>query len=123
MNGLKEKFLLKQIATNLIPAEIIERPKQPYRAPISKCFLGPKAPDYAEELLSERAIKKKGYFDAKKVSGLLNKCRKQESDLLSERENMAVVGILSTQLLDELFLKDFPPYPIKEPEKVSIFRQ
>jgi len=121
MNGLKEKFLLKQIARGLIPTELIERPKQPYRAPISKCFLGPAAPDYAEGLLSERVIKEKGYFDAKKVSRLLDKCRRQEGDLLSERENMAVVGILSTQLLDELFLQDFPPQPIIEPENVRVY--
>ena len=120
MNGLTEKFLLKQVATNLIPPELIERPKQPYRAPISNCFLGPTAPDYADDLLSEKAIKAKGYFDAKKVSRLLEKSRKQEGDLLSERENMAVVGILSTQLIDELFLRDFPPSPIKEPENVKI---
>lgn len=123
MNGLTEKYLLKQVARDLIPPELIERPKQPYRAPISKCFLGPSAPEYADELLSEDAIRRKGYFDANRVSRLLDKCRKQEGDLLSERENMAVVGILSTQLLDELFLGDFPPSPIKKPEKVSIFRQ
>lgn len=123
MNGLKEKFLLKQIARNFIPPELIERPKQPYRAPISKCFLGPAAPDYAEDLLSENAIRRKGYFDLKKVLRLLEKCRGQAGYLLSERENMAVVGILSTQLLDELFLQNFPPFPIKEPEDVKVYRQ
>lgn len=121
MNGLKEKFLLKQIARDLIPPELIERPKQPYRAPISKCFLGPAAPDYAGDLLSESSIRSKGYFDVKKVLGLLDKCRRQAGELLSERENMAVVGILSTQLVDELFLQDFPPQPIIEPENVRVY--
>lgn len=123
MNGLKEKFLLKKIAGGLIPPELIERPKQPYRAPISRCFVGPSAPEYANDLLSEKVIKEKGYFDAKKVSRLLDKCRRRAGELLSERENMAVVGILSTQLLDELFLQNFPPSPIKEPEDVTIYRQ
>jgi hypothetical protein len=33
---------------------------------------------------------------------------------------MAVVGILSTQLLDYLFLRNFPPSPVKEPDNVKI---
>ncbi|RLB39691.1 MAG: asparagine synthase (glutamine-hydrolyzing) [Deltaproteobacteria bacterium] len=121
INGLNEKFLLKKAASNLIPREVAERPKQPYRAPISKCFLGQGAPEFARELLSERCIKDKGYFDPVRVSRLMAKCRNQDGNLVSERENMALVGILSTQLLDELFIKNFPPYPIKEPENVRIF--
>jgi len=31
--GLKEKFLLKQLAANKVPASIVHRVKQPYRAP------------------------------------------------------------------------------------------
>ncbi len=121
INGLTEKFLLKKAASNVIPQELVERPKQPYRAPISKCFVGPSAPEFARELLSEPSIKDKGYFDPARVSRLMNKCSRQEGSLLSERENMALVGILSTQLLDELFIKNFPPYPIEEPEDVKLF--
>ena len=40
MNGLNEKFILKNAARNIIPDELIDRPKQPYRAPISRCFFG-----------------------------------------------------------------------------------
>jgi asparagine synthase (glutamine-hydrolysing) len=55
------------------------------------------------------------------VTKLVEKCRKQEGHLLSERENMALVGIISTQLLDYLFVRNFPPYPIHEPEIVKTF--
>jgi asparagine synthase (glutamine-hydrolysing) len=120
MNGLDEKYILKHTATGMIPSEIIKRPKQPYRAPISRCFFGDKQLDYVEDLLSEKSIKQKGYFDAKKVSSLVNKCRKQDGQLLSERENMALVGILSTQLVDEQFINNFPAYPIKEPKNLKI---
>ena len=123
MNGLKEKFLLKKIARDLIPSDLVDRPKQPYRAPIGRCFLGPSAPEFAEDLFSDSSIRRRGYFDPWRVSRLLNKCRQREGQILSERENMAVAGILSTQLVDELFLQDFPPFPIKEPEEVAVFRQ
>ena len=121
MNGLKEKFILKQAAQNLIPPELIERPKQPYRAPISQCFLGDRPPDYVEDLLSESAIRRNGYFEVKRVSNFLAKCRQHEGRILSERENMALVGILSTQLLDHLFLKEFPS--VQEPDHIRFFTQ
>jgi hypothetical protein len=43
--------------------------------------------------------------------------------LSSQGDRMAVVGILSTQLLDYLFFRDFPPYSIHEPEDVQVYRQ
>ena len=37
--GLKEKYLLKKLARKLLPEEIGQRPKRPYRAPIHGSFL------------------------------------------------------------------------------------
>jgi asparagine synthase (glutamine-hydrolysing) len=105
MNGLKEKFVLKHAAKKTVPKELIDRPKQPYRAPITESFFDKFAPSYVKELLSEKSIQQKGYFDHKKVSSLVDKCPKNRGKLLSERENMAIVGILSTQLLDEMYIK------------------
>lgn len=110
LNGLIEKNILKQIARRQVPAELIDRPKQPYRAPISRCFMGSKAPGYVLDMLSETALNDAGYFDPPKVQRLIAKSRKQEGRLTSERENMALVAILSTQLLDRQFLRDFPDF-------------
>jgi asparagine synthase (glutamine-hydrolysing) len=123
LNGLTEKYVLKKAAKDLVPLELIDRPKQPYRAPISRCFLGDQKLGYVEELLSEEGIKKFGYFDPKRVSRLVAKARKADGELLSERENMAVVGILSTQLIHHHFIENFPAYPIEEPKQVKIFRK
>jgi asparagine synthase (glutamine-hydrolysing) len=57
------------------------------------------------------------------VSALVNKCDKGQGEILSERENMALVGILSTQLLDNMFLKDFPSREIRVPENIRVFAQ
>ena len=121
LNGLTEKYILKQIARNIIPDELIDRPKQPYRAPISRCFFGKEAPDYVDELLSEDSLKKTGYFNPEKVSKLTSKCQRQKGLILSERENMALVGILSTQLVDHQFIRNFPAYPIQEAQDVKIY--
>ena len=52
LNGLTEKYLLKEISREWLPAEISDRPKQPYRAPIHRAFFNDSPPDYVEELLS-----------------------------------------------------------------------
>lgn len=121
MNVLKDKYILRKAANGLIPPELALRPKQPYRAPISRCFMGRQAPDYVDELLSADALNAAGYFNPEKVSRLVDKCRKQDGALLSERENMAVVGIISTQLLDHLFVRRYTSRSILEADNVQIY--
>jgi asparagine synthase (glutamine-hydrolysing) len=123
MNGLKDKYILRQSARSLIPEELASRTKQPYRAPISKCFIGDQPQEYVMELLSEKALKHAGVFDPGKVSRLIAKCQKQEGNLLSERENMAIVGIISIQLLHHQFIDKFPAVPIEEPKEIKIFEE
>jgi asparagine synthase (glutamine-hydrolysing) len=122
LNVLKDKFILRETAKDLIPPELAKRPKQPYRAPVSRCFLGDNIYDYVKELLSEHALRQTGYFHPGKVTKLLEKGQRQEGYLLSERENMALVGIISTQLLDHQFIQNFPPYPVNEPMNIKIFK-
>lgn len=110
LNGLTEKYILKQIAREQVPLELVDRSKQPYRAPISRCFMCSSPPDYVPELLSESALKQAGYFHPQKVQRLVNKCRQQDGRLASERENMALVAILSTQLLDHQYIQSFPDF-------------
>jgi asparagine synthase (glutamine-hydrolysing) len=122
LNGLTEKFILKQIARNQVPAQLIDRPKQPYRAPISRCFMGAQPPEYVLDLLSEAFLKHTGYFDPTKVQRLATKCRQQDGRLVSERENMALVAILSTLLLEHQFIQNFPSFS-KDPVHHTISAQ
>jgi len=119
--GLKDKFVLREAAQDVIPPELANRPKHPYRAPISRCFFGDLTLPYVEELLSEGSIKEKGYFHPTKVTRLVEKVRRQDGQLLSERENMGLIGILSTQLMDEMFIKNFPYHAVVEPQNVKVY--
>jgi asparagine synthase (glutamine-hydrolysing) len=102
MKVLNEKYLLKQACEGLVPGSILARRKQPYRAPDSRVFFDAAAPAYVEELLEPCAIKKNGIFDAKAVSILMNKFRAGKAQ--SVKDDMALVGVLSTQLLASQFL-------------------
>jgi asparagine synthase (glutamine-hydrolysing) len=103
IRGLSEKHLLKKAMGRYLPAVVVDRPKQPYRAPEGESFFGPGAPDYVRELLSPAAIRRTGFFDAGSVDRLVSKCG--SGIPLGFRDNMAIVGILSVQLLDQFFVR------------------
>ncbi len=108
MPGLREKSLLKRAAADLLPARIVQRPKQPYRAPAAKSVLGVPMNGRAGVLLSPAAIAGTGYFDRSKVAGLLDK-HARTGGTLAEMENMALMAILSTQALHWSFIDNNGP--------------
>ena len=105
MKVLNEKYLLKKAMRGYVPDSIINRYKQPYRAPDIPSFFGDKVPDYVNELLSPEAIRDAGYFDDKKVALLLKKIKRGMA--IGYKDNMTFVGILSTQSWHQQFIKDF----------------
>jgi len=105
LRGLTEKYLLKEIGREWLPPDIIDRPKQPFRAPIHRAFFNDTPPDYLEELLSPSAITGSGYFNPGAVNHLVAKLRQGQG--LSETDDMALAGIISTQLVDRQFISDF----------------
>jgi asparagine synthase (glutamine-hydrolysing) len=107
LRGLAEKWLLKQLGHKLVPADVWRRPKQPYRAPIHRSFFNENTPEYVPELLSERALREAGLFNPGAVARLARKA--QASARLSEVDEMALVGILSTQLVHHRFVEAFQP--------------
>jgi len=106
---LDEKHVLKRVAQSIVPPEIVARKKQPYRAPNALCFIADDAPGYIREALSETAVLEANVFDPKSVAGLLGKCQARTIDGdLSNSDNMALVGVLSTQLLHQQFIANRP---------------
>ena len=103
LNGLDEKHLLKRLMKNKLPDEILKRPKQAYRAPIHSLFVSEQVlPEYLENMLSEQAITQAGLFNPEYVSQLLSKMKTKKQ--VSEIDNMAITAILSTQILNDLFI-------------------
>jgi len=119
LRGLTEKYLLKKLASQWLPDTIWKRPKRPYRAPIQRSFFNAQAPEYVAELLSAGGIRATGLFNPAAVGQLTAKA--QRVDHLSETDEMALAGILSAQLLHQLFIHDFRmPPPISQTDEVKI---
>jgi asparagine synthase (glutamine-hydrolysing) len=119
INGLNEKFILKESFKHLLPADIAKRPKQPYRAPIASVFLADDTPDLIKEMLDENTIKNYGYFENKAISGLVKKLKRSSANT-SARDDMALVAAVSTQLLHYHFIENFSQHRFKLPEKQNI---
>jgi len=101
IRGLEEKFLLKRAMGDYLPRSILERPKQPYRAPDALCFFQPGAPEWVGELLAPAALARAGIFDPQAVASLARKCGRGDGRAMSNTDNMSIVGVLSTMLLHE----------------------
>lgn len=111
LRGLDEKHVLKRLGRDLLPPEVLQRKKQPYRAPDAASFVGPDAPAWVSELLSESHVRAAEVFEPRAVANVYGKCRRNaERGQFSNADNMALVGILSTQLLYEHLLK--PPMAV-----------
>ncbi len=104
LSALKEKAILRKALTGLLPDGILERRKQPYRAPDAPSFFCDGKPlPYVEDLLSSDRVRRAGYFEPTAVSRLVEKCRVGKA--IGFGDNMALVGILSTMLVDEIFVR------------------
>jgi asparagine synthase (glutamine-hydrolysing) len=105
MRALNEKYLLKKAFREYLPAEIIKRYKQPYRAPDIPAFFGGGTPAYATELLDKQKLRDYGYFEADKVERLIRKI--QAGRAIGYKDNMALIGILSTQVWHYHFIENY----------------
>jgi len=107
LRGLSEKWLLRFIARKYLPAEIGTRRKRPYRAPIQRSFFGTEGArsETVRDVLTEEALNRSGLFNPRAVAQLMSKAAGGAP--LSEIDEMAVVGIISTQLIDSQFVRDY----------------
>jgi asparagine synthase (glutamine-hydrolysing) len=121
LRGLTEKYLLKKAAQPWLPDIIRQRPKRPYRAPIHRSFFNDKTPGYVRDLLSPEAIKRTGLFKQGAIEQLVRKI--DAGAAVGETDDMALAGILSTQLVHERFIRNFRrAEPLANKDRVKIVR-
>jgi len=105
---LDEKHVLKRLGGGLLPAEILERKKQPYRAPDALSFRDPAAREWVREVADARALDTAGVFGRAAAQVLEKSLGERGDGQCSNTDNMAVVGILSTQILHHQLLRRQP---------------
>ena len=103
--GLREKDVLRRVTRRLLPKAIAGRRKQPYRAPIHRSLFPQRPLDFVETLLDEASLRRTALFKAEMVGQLRDKVRR--GGPLGETDDMALAGIVSTQLLHHQFIDGF----------------
>jgi len=73
------KWLLRQVAARLLPAAILDKPKQGFAIPLSGWLRGELAP-MAADLLGSRRFRERGLFDPQRVARLLDEHRAGRAD-------------------------------------------
>lgn len=105
--GLDEKHVLKRAFADLVPSEIVRRPKQPYRAPDAAGFFSSSPPEWLREVTSARAIAEAGLFRPAVAERVLEKSRARAGRGLGNSDSMRLMALLSLQLLHTLFVRDW----------------
>jgi hypothetical protein len=95
----------------LLPEEICWRPKFAYQAPEVRAFFRADKTNspLVDRYLTEGAARRAGFFDPGLVGALRQKIELSELSRLGTRDNMALIQILSTHILQaELMDADIP---------------
>ena len=99
MRGVREKYILRRAMRGVVPREILQRRKRGLVAPSDQWTRN--LPEFAEDLLSERCVREKGYFNDTYVRRLLQQHRAGTANF-----GRHLVGILWVHLWDDLFRRD-----------------
>ena len=123
LRGLREKVGLRRVSAGVVPEAVRTRKKWPYRAPIAEPLLSTPGGRSLLELLEPRQVEAAGIFDPRSVANLRAKLDRQDATAVSEVDEMALVGAVSTMLLHEAFVAGrstaVPAVPTKVVERIE----
>lgn len=102
-----EKYILKQVARNKLPDDIVNREKFGFHAPGTPYMLNENI-EWVNDMLSHEQIKRQGYFDPDSIENLKQQYRKPGFRLRIPYEDDLLMIVLSFGVLLDVF--DMPDY-------------
>ncbi|HEY6802281.1 MAG TPA: asparagine synthase (glutamine-hydrolyzing) [Pyrinomonadaceae bacterium] len=102
LNEFTEKYILKKVAQDLVPKQIIKREKFGFRAPGSP-FLLQQNLEWINDLLSYDRIKRQGYFNPDTIETLKSQYSEPGFKLHPHLELDLLIMVLTFNLLLDLF--------------------
>lgn len=114
LNGLIEKYILKQVARSYIPKEIFEREKFGFVAPGSSALLKKNIP-WVNRILSYETISRQGYFNPDTIERLKELYSKDDFKLNLPFESDLLMIVLTFGVFLERFdMPDYQDAPIRK---------
>ena len=111
--GLETKHLLKRAVKDLVPAEILNRPKQGFGVPIQE-WINQQLRSRIRDTLSDARTRQRGYIDSRYVSVLLDEHERGRRD-----HSMSLWALVMLELWHRQFL-DGPITSRKESREVQL---
>jgi asparagine synthase (glutamine-hydrolysing) len=102
LNGLVEKYILKQVAKRYVPEKIYDRQKFSFVAPASPQLLRNNV-EWVNDMLSYEQIKKQGYFNPDVVERLKKMYKAEGFKLNLPFENDLLIVILTFNIFLDVF--------------------
>ena len=98
-NG-QSKYILKKVAENYLPKEIIYRPKASFGAPL-RSWISDELKGFVDDLLSPNSIKNRGFFNPQFVQNLINEDRKGYKDNAYQIYQLLTIELWMREYLDQ----------------------
>jgi asparagine synthase (glutamine-hydrolysing) len=98
LRRMARKYLLKRAVRELLPQEILERPKQGFPVPLSEWFRN-EANQFLRDHLSDSMVRQRGLFDPRYVGRLLDEHESRQAD-----HGSLLWGLLGLELWHRLYL-------------------
>ncbi len=105
LRGLKDKWLLRQVAARTLPPAIANRPKTMFQASRADAFLGKDRPVWIDQLLSRESLAASGWFDPEAIA------RERAAQVRFPRitpkriiMDLSLTCVIATQLWHHLYL-------------------
>lgn len=98
--GLETKHLLKRAVKDLVPAEILNRPKQGFGVPIQE-WINQQLRSRIRDTLSDARTKQRGYVDSRYVDVLLDEHERGRRDHSMRLWSLVMLELWHRQFLDE----------------------
>jgi asparagine synthase (glutamine-hydrolysing) len=95
IRGFEKKRLLRRAVRGLLPAEVVDGPKQGFSAPVAAWLRG-EMHDFARDALAPSVLRRHGYLDPTAVEALLDRHRSGAEDLSRQ-----IWGLLALTLWQE----------------------
>ena len=97
--GTETKYLLKRVARDLIPAEILDRPKQGFGIPLEQ-WINRQLRDQIRDILSEPRTRQRGYVNYDYVDLILNEHHKGRRDHSQSLWSLLILELWHRRYID-----------------------
>ncbi len=102
-NLKRDKIIERQLAAKMLPPEVSNRPKNPFFLPMDYFYENPKIRELIDLCLNEDAVKKRGYFDPKRVRALVDGMERGEFIGLKQVMSLVILELWHLVFIDREF--------------------